>query len=178
MSVLKPPPPAKLIISLIFHHPDRCKQVIEELSHLFGPPDFISEVLPFDHTDYYYPEMGKPLWRRLLAFEALISPEDLPAIKVKTNALEKKFAKEGKREVNIDPGYLTAERLVLATGKNYTHRIYLRDGVYADLTLIYQKGDFQSLPWTYPDYAGEAIKSLLRLIRKKYLYQRKERKLT
>ncbi|MCD6320053.1 MAG: DUF4416 family protein [Candidatus Desulfofervidaceae bacterium] len=176
MSVLKPPLPAKLIMSLIFHEPEQYKQVIEELSHLFGSLDFISEVLPFDHTDYYYAEMGKPLWRRLISFESLISPEDLPSIKNKTNALEKNFTREGKREVNIDPGYLTAERLVLATGKNYTHRIYLKDGVYADLTLIYQKGDFQPLPWTYPDYAGESIKGLLRLIRKKYLYQRKERK--
>lgn len=178
MSVLKPPPPAKLIISLIFHQEDLCKQVVEALGRLFGSPDFISEILPFDHTDYYYAEMGSPLWRRLLAFTSLISPEDLAAIKVKTNALEKEFAKEGKRQVNIDPGYLTAERLVLATGKNYTHRIYLKDGVYADLTLIYQKGDFRSLPWTYPDYAGETIKQLLRLIRKKYLYQLKKRNMT
>jgi hypothetical protein len=118
--------------------------------------------------------MGGPLSRCLLSFEHLISPDELSAIKVETNSLEKKFAQKGKRGINIDPGYLTPERLVLATGKNYTHRIYLRDGVYADLTLIYQSGEFQPLPWTYLDYASEPLKGLLELIRKNYLLQRKK----
>ena len=176
MSTLKLPTPAKLVMSLIFHQKDIAEAVIQELTTLFGPIDFISEILPFDHTDYYYPEMGQPLWRRLLSFLELISPQELPTVKVKTNALEQKYTISQKRQVNIDPGYLTAERLILATGKNYTHRIYLKDGVYADLTLIYQKGDFQALPWTYPDYASEPIKEILRLMRKKYLFQRRERR--
>ena len=176
MSSLKLPPPAKLIMSLVFHKKDIAETVIQELTFLFGPIDFMSEILPFDHTDYYYPEMGQPLFRRLISFLELIPPQELPAIKVKTNALEQKYAISQKRQINIDPGYLTAERLILATGKNYTHRVYLRDGVYADLTLIYQKKDSQALPWTYPDYASEPIKEILRLIRKKYLYQRRERR--
>jgi len=174
MSILKLPPPAKLVMSLIFRVPEVYQKVLIDLSQLFGPLDLISEVLPFDQTDYYYPEMGKPLWRRLISFKKLILPDELPDIKIKTNKLEEKYADAGKRQVNIDPGYITAERLVLATGKNYTHRIYLKDGVYADLTLIYQKGDFQSLPWTYPDYASDSLKKILRMIRKKYLLQRKQ----
>ncbi|HDD45395.1 MAG TPA: DUF4416 family protein [Candidatus Desulfofervidus auxilii] len=173
MSELKPPSPVKLIMSLIFHKKDIFESVLPKLIELFGEIDFISEILPFDHTDYYYSEMGKPLFRRLISFLNLILPDELPDIKIKTNNIEKEYAINGKRQINIDPGYITAERLVLATGKNYTHRVYLKDGVYADLTLIYQKGDFQALPWTYPDYASEPLKGLLKLVRKRYLEQRK-----
>jgi len=174
MSELKPPSPVKLIMSIIFHEKNIFLPVIERLTKLFGEIDFISEILPFNHTDYYYEEMGSPLFRRLISFVELIFPDELPAIKIKTNELEKAYMIKGKRQVNIDPGYICAERLVLATGKNYTHRIYLKDGVYADLTLIYQKGNFNPLPWTYPDYASEPLKGLLKLIRKRYLEQRKD----
>jgi len=175
VSTLRLSSPVKLIASVIYHNPEIAYEALERLSQLFGKMDFISEVLPFTHTQYYYPEMGKPLFRRFVSFQELIYPGQLPKIKINTNALEQNYALDGKRQVNIDPGYLTPERLILATGKNYTHRVYLKDGVYADLTLIYQKGDFQDLPWTYPDYATKQVKEILKLIRKKYLYQRKGR---
>ena len=101
--------------------------------------------------------MGDNLFRKLISFEKLIKPETLSDIKLFTNSIENEhLAEGGKRIVNIDPGYISLEKLVLATGKNFAHRIYLRNGIYADLTLVYKNGDFQPLEWTFPDYAGVA----------------------
>jgi hypothetical protein len=91
-----------------------------------------------------------------------------------TNDLEHEHSSNGKRVVNIDPGYLLHERFVLATGKNYSHRIYIGKGIYADLTLIYAKGGFKPLPWTYPDYASEIIITFLEQVRKKYTIDLKD----
>jgi len=91
-----------------------------------------------------------------------------------TNRLEGEYAKDGRRRVNIDPGYLLLERLVLASGKNFSHRIYLDNGIYADLTLIYQHGGFQKLPWTYPDYADQPMLAFLQQVRRKYALDLKQ----
>jgi hypothetical protein len=115
--------------------------------------------------------MGQPLVRRFASFEGLIPQEDLAQIKVQTNLLETEQSAGGNRRVNIDPGYLLAERLVLASAKNYAHRIYLRSGIYADLTLIYRDRDYQPLAWTYPDYAEPKVRNWLRGLRQKYLLQ-------
>lgn len=93
----------------------------------------------------------------------------LADIKHTTNAIEARFAANGRRRVNIDPGYLTMERFVLATGKNFTHRVYLEQGIYADLTLLYQHNDFTPLPWTYPDYAGSEMRHFLLMVRERYV---------
>jgi hypothetical protein len=92
-------------------------------------------------------------------------------IKLQTNELEKRYVQEGKRRVNIDPGYIALERLVLATGKNYTHRIYLSKGIYADLTLVFHQGSFQSLAWTYRDYADLVVIGTFNEIRERYKNQ-------
>jgi len=174
MSKLKKPKPVKLIMSIIFKEKEILNAVMQELSSMFGQMDFASEILPFNFTDYYCKEMGKPLKRQFISFLKLISPETLPEIKHETNKVELKYSKDEKRQANIDPGYITAERLVLATGKNFTHRIYLRNGVYADLTLIYQNKDFRPLSWTYPDYASPGIREIFKQIREKYLSQLKQ----
>ncbi len=161
-------------MSIIFKEKEILNAVTRELSSMFGQMDFASEILPFNFTDYYCKEMGKPLKRQFISFLKLISPETLPEIKHETNKVELKYSKDEKRQANIDPGYITAERLVLATGKNFTHRIYLRDGVYADLTLIYQNKDFRPLSWTYPDYASPGIREIFKQIREKYLSQLKQ----
>jgi hypothetical protein len=124
--------------------------------------------MAFDYTRYYEPEMGDRLVRRMFSFRHLVHQADLPGIKTFTNDLETRFSNDGRRTVNIDPGYLLHERFVLATGKNFTHRIYLSDGIYADLTLIYQNNTFQALPWTYPDYVGEKMIRFLSLVRRRY----------
>jgi hypothetical protein len=115
--------------------------------------------------------MGGPLVKRFLSAERLMDPGDLAALKVFTTDLEAGFSQDGRRKVNIDPGYVSLERLVLATGKNYLHRIYLGRGVYADLTLVYEKGGFQPLAWTYPDYAAPEVRAVLGLMRERLLDQ-------
>ena len=92
-----------------------------------------------------------------------------------SNQIEQKHSENGKRRINIDPGYLVHERFVLATGKNYTHRIYIGQGTYADLTLIYRKGGFQTLPWTYPDYGRSDMLGFLVKVRDKYSADIKKR---
>jgi hypothetical protein len=128
-------------------------------------------MMPFDYTDYYRAEMGENLIRRFLGMEKLIDPEMLPDIKRDSNVIEERCSTESRRRVNIDPGYISKTNLILGTGKNFTHRIYLRDGIYADLTLIYQGKRFCELPWTYPDYAAEQQKQMMKKIREKYLLQ-------
>ncbi|MCK7508180.1 MAG: DUF4416 family protein [Desulfobacterales bacterium] len=165
--------PVKLVFSVFAPATGILNDTINGLSALYGQPDFVSEQIPFDYTDYYSPEMGEKLVRRFLSMEKLIRPEVLPDIKLATNEIEEESAVAGHRQVNIDPGYLSQSHLILATGKGYSHRPYLRDGIYADLTLIYQGKKFCSLPWTYPDYADEKQLAMLSAIRSRYLLQLK-----
>ena len=169
MSLAQPPKPAKLVISLFMKDKSLIDPVAKDLTDKFGPVDMVSSWFPFDFTRYYEPEMGAPLFRRLMVFKTLINQNALPEIKTATNDLEQKYSKNGKRRVNLDPGYMLRERFVLATGKNFSHRIYLDKGIYADLTLIYTNGQFQKLPWTYPDYADENMLTYLESVRNKYV---------
>ncbi len=171
MSDPQPPEAVKLIASLFSGHKQLLGDAVQALSGRYGRADFISAPKPFAYTDYYEREFGDSLVRRFIAFERLIRPEALPEVKLWTNALEKRLSAGGRRRVNIDPGYLAKAHLILATGKGYTHRPHLREGIYADLTLIYRDKSFHSLPWTYPDYAGGEVIGMLTRIREKYLLQ-------
>lgn len=173
MSKPTPAEPVKLIFSVFAASVDLLDEAVARLKASVGPPDFVSDVVLFDYTSYYCREMGGNLVRRFLSIEKLIRPESLPDIKLATNELENEFTREGKRRVNIDPGYIAKGHLILATGKSYAHRPYLRDGIYADLTLYYQNKKFCSLPWTYPDYADEKQLLMLAKIRATYLLQLK-----
>jgi hypothetical protein len=176
MGKAKEAKPAKLFMSLIVSEDGILHQAIEDLRLAFGGIDFISERLPFNFTNYYAPEMGEELFRRLITFESLVSIPFLPEIKKTTNRLEEKYATSGgNRRINIDPGYVCLEHVILATTKGYTHRPYLREGIYADLTLIYRNKSYQSLEWTYPDYQQEEILKLFNQFRKKYQDDLKER---
>ena len=161
----------KLIASLFSSQANLIDRVILEMEGLFGPTDWISPAFFFDRTKYYEKEMGWPLHRRFISFKTLVRPQDIVEIKLKTNALEIKESQSGKREINIDPGYVALERLVLATGKNYTHRIYLSKGIYADLTLIFQRGSFRPLAWTYKDYADPESIDYFNKLRERYKRQ-------
>lgn len=152
---------------------DLLAPVTGTLEDQYGPVDIASRWLPFDCTAYYEPEMGTGLRRRMLSFKDLVSQEDLPRIKQFTNAIEASHLASENRQINIDPGYLLTERFVLATGKNFSHRIYIGQGIYADLTLIYTGGTFRALPWTYPDYAREDMLNFLHKVRSKYLFDMK-----
>ena len=176
MSKPTPAQPVKLVFSVFSSAAAKINEAVLMLARLYGKPDFISALVPFDYTIYYCAEMGENLVRRFLSMEELIRPESLPNIKHEANIIEDKFTAGGQRLVNIDPGYICQAQLILATGKGYSHRPYLRDGVYADLTLIYQSKKFCSLPWTYPDYAAEKQLLMFDKIRTRYLLQLKQQK--
>jgi len=170
MSQPTEPDPVQLVVSLFGRDWDTFwPGVFRIMEAEMGSVDYISDPFPFTETDYYDQELGTPIQRRILAFEALIDPVRLVDIKWFLNDLESEHAREdGTRRVNADPGILSLERLVLATGKEFSHRIYLGRGIWADLTLLYQRGGWRSLPWTYPDYAGERVQAILSRIRNDY----------
>lgn len=171
MGIAKQPQPVKLIASLFAGRPMLLEASRRRLEEAFGPTDYQSEQLPFDHTDYYTPEFGPNLVRTILAFERLVDPGSLATIKRRTNDLETEWQVEGRRQVNVDPGYVSLSKLVLATTKNHAHRIYLTDGIYAEVTLHYRDGAFQGFPWTYPDYASPPYRALFGEIRDIYRRQ-------
>lgn len=168
MSMPHAPRPAKLVVGVIVKDRGLFPGIAGELEAAFGACDVVSPWLAFDRTSYYEKEMGAPLWRRMLAFRRLIEQDRLAEVKLAANAMEQARSPGGRRTANIDPGYLLLERLVLATGKNFSHRVYIGRGIYADLTLIYQRGAYRALPWTYPDYAGEPLRRFLVAVRRKY----------
>jgi hypothetical protein len=174
MSQPQEPDPVKLVASVFSPHGEQIDSVITELIDIFGATDWVSPEIPFNRTQYYAKEMGWPLYRRFVSFEKLISAEHLPTIKLETNRVERQHLHGGKRRVNIDPGYISPERLILATGKNYVHRIYLSKGIYGDLTLVYQRGSFRALDWTYPDYAATETILMFNDVRKIYMNQIRE----
>jgi len=177
MSIPKNPDPAKLVVGCIMNDKALIENVFAQLEEAFGPVDMLSRWLDFAFTDYYDKEMGTPLFRKVFVFKTLIAQDDLARIKEKTNEMENRFAQDRMRCVNIDPGYLVSSRFILATGKEYSHRIYIGRNIYADLTLMYSKKDgFQTLDWTYPDYASEAMISFLSKVRDKYLLDLKASK--
>lgn len=176
MSTPKAPQPAKLVTGIILKEKRLVDKLVNILAERFGPVDIISRWFSFDYTSYYETEMGSPLFRRMLAFEILIDQQRLAEIKNYTNYIESVYSENGNRAVNIDPGYMLCERFVLATGKNYTHRIYIGNNIYADLTLIYQDGGFKKLPWTYPDYTDDKMMDYLNNVRHKYIRDLKRNK--
>ncbi|MDD3065014.1 MAG: DUF4416 family protein [Endomicrobiaceae bacterium] len=114
--------------------------------------DIKSGIIDFNFTTYYNPEMGDNLKRQWISFKTLLNPDKLADIKVMTNDIEDSLAKDNKRIINIDPGYITPANIILASTKDFSHRIYLAKGIYAEVTTIYKKEGFVKLPWTYPDY--------------------------
>ncbi|KUG29241.1 hypothetical protein ASZ90_000863 [hydrocarbon metagenome] len=167
MSIPGDPGPAMAVLSVLSAEFDALwTDLLPRITGLFGPPCRVSRDMPFDFTTYYDAELGTPIVRRLLGFSRLVPQDALPGMKHATNALENAFARaDGRRRVNLDPGLLTQERLVLATGKNFGHRIYLRDGIFADLTLVFRKGSWHILPWTFPDYRTPKLQAELTELR-------------
>lgn len=171
MGTIREPTPVKLVVPMLASSAARLDAAQQALCDAWGPADYVSPDLDFAYTDYYAAEMGGPLLRRFVALRTLIDPGDLARIKLRTNALERTWARDGKRSVNLDPGYLAAAKFVLATTKDYAHRIYLGEGIYAEVTLLYRGGAFEALPWTYPDYCSQAYHRVLGEIRALYMAQ-------
>jgi hypothetical protein len=158
----------KLIIGFIYKDKPSFDKAKAVLIKKFGPIDFESRALSFCHSDYYEKEFGKNLTRSFISFKKLISPEKLPAIKVLTNTIEKKLSVKGSRFINIDPGYLDLAKLILASTKDFFHRIYLGKGILAETTLVFQNKTFRPLEWTYPDYKSIEYIEIFNYIRHIY----------
>jgi hypothetical protein len=157
--------PERLLIGVLSAAGSEEAALADRLEPLFGPVDFRRTAGDFRWTSYYDAEMGGGIRRSFLSFSRLVDPATLADIKIATNKLEAELSIGGKRRYNLDPGLLSLSRLVLATTKNRSHRIPLRDGIYAELTLVFEEGDFRGLPWTYADWRSEEYRAVLRELR-------------
>jgi hypothetical protein len=163
----------KLICGLIFRETLLCEQAIDRLETEFGPVEDRSPEYRFEFTDYYRAEMGDGLVRRFVSFRREFDPGVLADVKSATNRIERELAEKSsetlRRRVNLDPGYVTGAKLVLATTKDFAHRVYLRDGIYAEVTLQFGSAGPRVQPWTYPDFASGAYSEFLMLVRRRIL---------
>jgi len=132
-------------------------EIIALLTGKFGPIDRVFGPVQFLHTEYYENEMGRNLQKAYCVFERYIEREELPMVKIYTNSIEERYANNGMRTVNIDPGYITRDKLVLASTKDFYHRIYVSQGIFAEVTLHYRKGAFRFFSWTYADYKDPGV---------------------
>lgn len=170
MGQVRQPIPVKLIVSAFTGETGLWPEIREVLTARLGIIDYESEWLPFDQTRYYAREFGEGLQRKLVAFADLTPPDTLPSVKLLANELELCWTSDGRRRVNLDVGYVTLAKLVLATTKDYAHRLYIGNGIYAEVTLRYEGGEYRAWPWTYPDYAGPRLREVVAEIRR-LLYQ-------
>lgn len=171
MGTVRRPQPVKLVASMFSGRPELLESAEAALQEHFGPVDYQSPLIAFEHTHYYTPEFGSGLQRRFIAFDRLVDPQDLADIKLLTNSLEQRWAEHGRRRINLDPGYVSRAKLVLATTKDFAHRIYLGRGIYAEVTLTFRQGEWRPWPWTYPDYASTPYLEVFRHIRALYVQQ-------
>ena len=168
--------PVKLICGMISSQGIVFEKTEDRLKDLYGPVDFFSPFINFNFTDYYEKEMGVNLKRKFLSFQELIPPEKLSEIKICTNELEEKLKQEfetPQRIINLDPGFLTASSLFMATAKDFAHRVPLQHGIYAHLELLFGKQEIRTLDWTYADYKAEDYQNFFLAVRKIYLKQLK-----
>jgi hypothetical protein len=177
MGTPREPKPVKYFVALLSPHNELFAAVEKDLEEILGPIDTRSEILPWSLSRYYESEMGGGLLRRFLSFEPLASPGELARIKLGTQEIEDRYrlksAERTGRRVNVDPGYVDAGKVVLASTKNAAHRIYLRSGIYAETTLLYYNGAFHSCPYTYPDFLWPQTLLFLGSLRRSYLDQLK-----
>lgn len=162
--------PTKLVVGLLSSDKNLLAQAQSALAEGFGGLTIKSPEIPFSFTDYYQKEMGPNLTRQWVSFQGMVEPDQLHEFKRTTGLLERRFVgPEGKRRVNLDPGLLSLYNFVLASTKGFAHRIFLRDGVYAEVTLMFHAGKFQPLAWTYPDYQTPVCQEFLMRCRKELL---------
>ena len=158
------PDPVKLFIGILYSDEQLLKRAKDVLQSKYGGIDYESEPFEFTITDYYVPEMGSPIHRIFVSHEPLIQPRDITKIKIETNAIEDELAVSGKRKVNLDPGYMDTCKAVLASAKYNGPKVYLNQGIYADLSLYYEKGTFHAYPWSFPDFkTGQYTRPFLQI---------------
>jgi len=168
-----PVEPVTYFVAVLYRDAAVLDRVRGELTRRWGPLDHEGADHPFDLTDYYRDEMGERLVRRLFAFERLMPPTELPAMKHACNEIEDILALGGKRRANLDCGYLDHHKVVLASMKGAGHKLYLADGVWGDFTCRWQKGAFQPFEWSFPDFKEGRYRDELALIRERLLARRK-----
>jgi hypothetical protein len=173
------PDPALLVVAAFSRHDSALVWARERLQETYGPLGLASAPFDFHQTTYYEATMGAQLRKQFLAFQTLILPELLPTVKLCTNALENELASSGRydepRPLNLDPGLILLGKFVLATTKDQQHRLYLRDGIFAEVTLRFQDKAFEPWPWTYADYREEAVRDFLKECRDYYRRRLRER---
>ena len=176
MAAIHPFPPAKLVCGIIAADEADFERAEAALAGIYGPIDGRSGRFPFDFSDYYEPQMGPGLRRGFVSFAPLVAPDRLSAIKIRTNGLEEEIRTArglSLRLVNLDPGVITSAALVMATAKDFAHRIPLLDGIYGHLEFLFARPGIRLLEWTYPDFRDgrytpfflEARKNLLASLR-------------
>ena len=177
---LNDPKPVKLIIGILAANHNCLHTAAELLSDKFGKVDFSSEVWPFTQTDYYKEQTGPRILRQFVSVKRLIEPSLLAKIKFRTNKLEQKLVKKLAlpltRPVNLDPGIIEPSKLVLATTKNFSHRIYIGKKMYAEVTLIFDKGNWRPQFYTYPDYKQQCYFDFFDKVRTRLLEQLKSKR--
>jgi len=177
MASPKPFDPVKLVCGIISSADERFRETEARLEALHGPIDFCSPAFDFTVTDYYEPQMGAGLKRKFVSFANPIDPSRLAAIKIETNALEEKIRLDlglGFRAVNIDPGIVTPAALIMATAKDFAHRVPLHDGIYAHLEFLFSRTGVHVLSWTYPDFRQDGYVRFFLEVRNAHLAQRKK----
>lgn len=164
MSTIHPPIPVKLFIGMLSKDPGLFDAAAEPLLAEYGPVDLRSEPVTWDHTDYYRAEMGSDLLRCFLFFERLADPAKLAGMKQCTNRIEERFSRVSgnlrNRRINLDPGYITEAKVVLASTKDFAHRVYLCDGIYAEVTLQFHGTSYHPVETTYPDFRTTRVREL------------------
>jgi len=169
--------PVKLVCGIIATQEDVFTSSIAYLTDSFGPIDLTSTLMEFKFTDYYKKQMGQGLKRKFVSFAETVPPEKLSEAKIQTNMLEEEIKKQfgsAHRTVNLDPGYLTASALIMATAKDFSHRIPLQKGIYAHLEFLFGKKEVKILNWTYPDFRTDEYQQFFLTVRKIYLNQIKD----
>ncbi|HOH37914.1 MAG TPA: DUF4416 family protein, partial [Spirochaetota bacterium] len=167
------PPKAKLFCGFIYSDEEILDKTISLLSESYGKIILKSESFPFQHT-CYYETMGQNLKKVLIAFDLLIERDQMALIKIHSNEIENLFLDNGKRKINIDPGYLTLSNVYLASCKEYYHRIYIGNGIYLENEYYWSKKDYVFFEWTYPDYKTEGYLKFFKELRKIYAQELKK----
>jgi hypothetical protein len=163
--------PVKLFVAALYAQQDELRAAVRLMEYSWGEIDYTGPDHPFDMTDYYEPEMGKNLRRRLISFRELFPPERLGEAKHAANDIEDKIAGktgENGRSVNLDAGYLDMSKIVLASFKGAGQKIYLGGGVWADMIARYRSGRYQPFEWTFPDFRDGRYDEELKAIREIY----------
>ena len=166
-----PASPVKLFVVTLHRDEGILNEAISLVKAEFGELDFVSEDFLFEVTNYYQAEMGERLLRRFCSFERLIQPDQIVHAKLFTNRVEEKYLDGSQRRINLDPGYLDYYKVVLASAKQGGQKIYLREGIYADMTLVLYKKKWESFDWSFPDFKSGVYDTVLSKIRDLYKSQ-------